>query len=339
MFGILLQFFLCATAIVVAGSFLVRFADAIAEITKLSRLLVGTVLLAGATSLPELTVDISAVRMNMPDLAVGDLLGSCLMNLLILGLLDLSHYSRGKMFSKLGAAHALSGSMCAAMTALVAMALLTGKALADYSIFHVSPFCVLIAIAYGFGIRLNYLDQRISAGDKADREKNDSSSDLLPANITLKKAIWGFSLCAVAILLAGPFLASAAGEIAELSGLGKTFVGTTLVALCTSLPELVSSIVALRVGAWELAIGNIFGSNVFNLLMLIPLDFMLSEPLFAVVSPQHAVTCMAVIIATMIVIAGQIYRVEARTTLIDPDAWLVIITVFGGLALIYYIPS
>lgn len=335
MLGLFVQFFLCAFVIIIAGSFLARFADAIAEITKLGRLIVGTVLLAGATSLPELTVDISAVRMNMPDLAVGDLLGSCLMNLLILGVLDLSHYSRGKMFSKLGAAHALSGSMCAAMTALVAMGLLTGKALEKYSLFHLSPFSFLIAIAYGFGIRLNYLDQRISA---AEQDKEEKAEDLIPANLTLKKAVGGFAICALAILIAGPFLASSAGEIAELSGLGKTFVGTTMVALCTSLPELASSIAALRMGAWELAIGNIFGSNVFNLLMLIPLDLLLPEPLFATVSVNHAVTCMAVIIATMIIIAGQIYRVEARVFLLDPDAWLVIITVFGGLALIYYLP-
>ena len=69
------QFLVCATVIIVAGTFLTRFADAIAELTKLGRLVIGSVLLASATSLPELTVDISAIRMGMPDLAVGDLLG------------------------------------------------------------------------------------------------------------------------------------------------------------------------------------------------------------------------------------------------------------------------
>ena len=89
------QFIVCAGIIILAGTFLTRYADAIAEITKLGRLVVGSVLLAGATSLPELTVDISAVRLGLADLAVGDLLGSSLMNLLILALLDLSHHSRG----------------------------------------------------------------------------------------------------------------------------------------------------------------------------------------------------------------------------------------------------
>ena len=123
----LLQFLLCAAVIIVAGTFLSKYADAIAELTGLGRLLIGSVLLAGATSLPELTVDISAVRLGTMDLAVGDLLGSSLMNLLILALLDLSYHSRGRMLSKQAAAHALSGSVSAVLTCLIALGLLTGK--------------------------------------------------------------------------------------------------------------------------------------------------------------------------------------------------------------------
>jgi len=103
----LLQFLVCAAVIIVAGTLLSKYGDWIAELTGLGRLLIGSILLAGATSLPELTVDISAVRLGAVDLAVGDLLGSSLMNLLILAMLDLSHHSRGRMLSKQGAAHAL----------------------------------------------------------------------------------------------------------------------------------------------------------------------------------------------------------------------------------------
>ena len=160
-----LQFLICAAVIVVAGTFLAKFADTIAEVTKLGRLLVGSVLLAGATSLPELTVDISAVRMNMPDLAVGDLIGSCLANLLILAILDLTTYSRGKMLSKQAAAHALSGSLSVALVAMVGIGLFTGKAFAEWAVFGISPVSILIAIAYAFGVRLVYLDQRMALQD------------------------------------------------------------------------------------------------------------------------------------------------------------------------------
>jgi cation:H+ antiporter len=329
------QFAVCAGVIIVAGTYLARFADAIAELTGLGRLIIGSVLLAGATSLPELTVDISAVRMNMPDLAVGDLLGSSLMNLLILAILDLSHYSRGKMFSKQAAAHALSGSLSAALTAAVGMGLLTGKALAEYTIFNVSPIILLIAAAYALGVRLVYLDQRIAAKER-DAGLQETAD---PRGLTVGQALLGFALCAAAVLIAGPFLASAAGVLADKSGLGKTFIGTTLVALSTSLPELVSSLAAMRLGAFDLAIGNVFGSNAFNMILLVPLDLLHGEPLFAVVSQQHAVTCMAVILATMIAIMGQVYRVESRVRFIDPDAWLVILVTLGSLALLYYLPK
>ncbi|HUE70631.1 MAG TPA: hypothetical protein VMP01_07050 [Pirellulaceae bacterium] len=331
-----LQFLVCALAIIVAGTYLTRFADAIAELTKLGRLLVGSVLLAGATSLPELTVDIAAIRMGMADLAVGDLFGSSLMNLLILAMLDLSTYSRGKMLSKQAAAHALSGSLSAALTALVGVGLLTGKALAEYAIFGVSPVIIVIAIAYALGVRLVYLDQRIAAHGTHEHPLHELP---VPAGMTLGKAFAGFAVCAGVIFVAGPFLAHAAGVIADESGLGKTFVGTTLVALSTSLPELVSSIAALRMGALDLAIGNVFGSNAFNMLLLVPLDFLHPEPLLASVSEGHVITCMAVILATLVVIMGQLYRVESRIHIIEPDAWLVILIVFGALAIIYFFPK
>ena len=84
-------------------------------------------------------------------------------------------------------------------------------------------------------------------------------------------AVAGYLGAALLIFLAAPYLAQAAAQIAAETGLGDTFVGTTLVALATSLPELVATIAAMRMGSLDLAIGNIFGSNAFNMLLLVPL--------------------------------------------------------------------
>jgi cation:H+ antiporter len=319
--------------IIIAGTFLSRYADAIAELTGLGRLLVGSVLLAGATSLPELTVDISAVRLGAVDLAVGDLVGSSLMNLLILALLDLTRHSRGRMLSKQGAAHALSGSVSAALVCLVALGLLTAKALGNYEVLWFQPAVLAVAVAYLFGVRLVYLDQKIS--QRSALEQGALLHESL-AKMTLRKALAGFAVCAVAILLAGPFLAAAADELAEETGLGGTFVGTTLVAFCTSLPELVSSLAAVRLGAHDLAIGNVFGSNAFNMVLLAPLDAVHSGPLLAAVSANHAITCVAAVLATLVAIMGQLYQSESRARFIEPDAWLVIFIVLGALALVYF---
>jgi cation:H+ antiporter len=88
----------------------------------------------------------------------------------------------------------------------------------------------------------------------SEKETAEAEEPILPGTMTMKKAVLGFAACAVAILFTGPFQADAAVTIADGPGLGKTFVGTTLVAVCTSLPELVSSIAALRLGVWDLAI-------------------------------------------------------------------------------------
>lgn len=326
----LIELAVSALAIIIAGTYLSHYADEIAERTGFGRLLIGSVLLAGATSLPELSVDISAVRHDMADLAVGDLMGSSLFNLLILAVLDLSVHSNGMMLSRKAARHALSGNVSAALIGIVAIGLLTQPVLGGGQVLGVSYGLWLVLAAYLFGVRLISCDQQASRAEADHQaEANQAGSG------TWYRPAIGFCLAAGAIVVAGPYLAEAAGLLADATGLGKTFVGTTLVAFSTSLPELVASLAALRMGAHDMAIGNVFGSNAFNMLLLIPLDLAHKGPMLSAVSKSHAVTCVAAIVATLVVVLGQLYQVERRRKLIEPDAWLVIAVVFGALWLIY----
>lgn len=327
-----LQFVISALAIVVAGAALTRFADRIAEATKLGRRLVGSILLAGATSLPELTVDIKAVRLGAPDLAVGDLVGSSLFNLLILALIDLSRHSRGQMFSRTAAAHALSGAASIALTAIAAISILASRQWSGPTFGGVGLGGIAILIAYAFAARLIFYDQQISAQQSEGR----GAKTLARARrTTFPKAIAGFVASAAGIVIAGPFMAESAEKLATLSGLGSTFIGSTLVAFCTSLPELVATITAVRIGAFDLAIGNIYGSNAFNMVLLLPLDLFFPGSLLAAVSPTHAVTCLATILITSVALMGQLYQVESRIRFLEPDAWLVIALVIGSLGMVY----
>jgi len=324
----IVQFLISALVIVGAGTLLTQCADLIAERTGLGRLLIGSILLAGATSLPELTVDISAVRTGMADLAAGDLLGSSLFNLMILAMLDLSTISRGRMLSRLAAGHALSGNFSAALTMLVGMCLMTRPVSAAGELLGISYGLWLVLLGYAMGVRLVYFDQRHSAAQAPEAIEEKKRDGLL-------KPLAGFVVAAGIIVVVGPYLSHAAGRIADLSGLGKTFVGTTLVAFSTSLPELVASIVALKMGAHDLAIGNVFGSNAFNMILLLPLDLVQAGPLLNAVSTSHVVTCQAAVLATMVVVLGQLYQVEKRKRFIEPDATLVLVILFGALWLIY----
>ena len=324
------QFILTAAVIVVAGTFLSRFADVIAELTGLGRLLIGSILLAGATSLPELSVDISAVRKMLPNVAVGDLMGSSLMNLMILGVIDLLPGSRGRALSRISSAHALPGALAIVLTALAAMAIVTRS---NLSVYNISVAGLGLGLAYLFGMRMVYRDQRLSAPmSTADQEVTERAT----RRGALAKAALGFAAAAAVIVVAAPFLADAAGELAELSGLGGTFVGTTLVALSTSLPELVASLAALRMGAPDLALGNILGSNVFNMALLLPLDLAYPGQLFADVAVTHALTALTVIVVTAIVIMGQLYQADRRVRLVEPEGGLIIVLVIGSLVMVFF---
>lgn len=337
MLPVVVEFVFLAAVIVVAGTFLSRSADTIAEVTGFGRLLVGSVLLAGATSLPELTVDISAVRLGLPNLAAGDLLGSSLMNLLILAALDLSMYSRGKMLSRASAGHALSAIVSMALTSWVGLAILTAGSLPVASLWEISLPTWGLVVGYLLGVRMVFLDQRLSMlaleASQAAKASPPTQSE------TQKPPLWKpagiFLTAALVLVLTGPRLAKTAGGLAEISGLGNTFVGTTLVALSTSLPELVSTLVALRMNAVDLAIGNIFGSNTFNMLVFVPLDALHQGSIFASLSASHVVTCLAVIMASTIAVMGQLYGVEKRKPILEPDAWLVVVVIIGALFLVY----
>jgi cation:H+ antiporter len=327
----ILQFVLAAIVIVIAGTFLSRFADEIAEITGLGRLLIGSILLAGATSLPELTVDISAVRGGLPNIAFGDLLGSSLFNLMILAVLDLSTQSRGWMLSRQAAGHALSGTVSVSLTALVGICLVTQSLSAHGQFLGISYGLWLVLIGYALGVRLVYYDQQVAAASTAKTPVLDDGEKPL----SWKKTVAGFLIAAICIVIAGPYLADAAGKISDATGLGKSFVGTTLVAASTSLPEFVASMAALRMGAHDLAIGNVFGSNAFNMLLFPILDLFAPGPLLADVSSGHAITAFAAILATQVVVLGQLYLVERRRRVIDPDATLVLLIIFGALYIVY----
>lgn len=331
-----LQFLVCAAVIVAAGAALTRFGDIISEKTKLGGLLVGSILIAGATSLPELAIDINALRMESPDLAVGDLFGSSLFNLLILAVLDLTRHSHGQMLSKTSANHALAATTSIALTAIAAIFILLGSQLQDVTLLRLGPGSFALLAAYIIGIRIVYFGQKAAGGKKSEGDAENRKAPLL-GKLGLKGAIVGYLVCAAAILAAAPFLARAAKELAEQTGLGGTFFGTIFVALCTSLPEMVTTFSAVRMNAFDLALGNIFGSNCFNMLLFVPLDVVDAGSLLSSVSPTHVYTALCTVVVTSVAILGQLFRVEKKKHFLEPDAWLTIILIVASLTGLYFV--
>jgi len=331
---IVFQFISSALLIIVAGSFLTKFADNIADATGWGKMFIGGLLLAGATSLPELMVDLKAVEMNLPDLAVGDLLGSSLFNLLILSTLDFSFPSafRRTAFSPVFLHHSLAATLTILLTSIVGIGIMSRL---EISFFGVSIFSWAIVLVYLYGLRLIFIEANNKPTEDAVSRETKRLNWM--RNRPLSLALLGYITSALVILIAAPYLVHAADKLAKISGLGHTFIGTTLVALATSLPELVATLAAFRMGAPDLALGNIFGSNAFNMILFVPLDFMYPKVLFSSVRSIHAVTAFSVVGATSIAIIGQLYRKKERSRLSEPSSEIVVVAILLFLFLLYYI--
>jgi cation:H+ antiporter len=326
----LLEFLASAAIIVVSGIGMARTADTISRVTGLGQLLGGALLVATATSLPDLLVGINAVNRGWVDLAVGDLLGAALINMLVLAGLDMLKPSRGRMLSRAAAAHALSGTMSMTLLALVGIAVFIADTI-DVTVGGVSIWLWMVVGAYFLGLRLVFFDQRF-----ADKQVGQDAKRI-SAQTGLIKPLIGYLTSAGLIFFAAPMLARSANQLAELMGVGNTFFGTLFLPLCTTLPELVAGLTAVRIRAFALVVGNAFGTIAFNLLLLAPIDFAYDGSLMAAASAAHVVTCFAAILVIAITVMGQLYNSERRIVFLEPDALLIITLVVAAFGLIYYL--
>lgn len=300
-----LEFALCMAVIGAAGSRLSRYGDVIARRTGIGGNLVGLVLLATVTSLPELVTGIGAVALaQVPDIAVGNVLGACVMNLAMIVVLDFLH--RGEsVYTRASHGHILSAAFVIMLAGFVAFNLLlaaNGVVLAMGSIGYYSP---LIAALYVLAVKTVFNYERAQPPGAA-------AADHHPG-LTLRQAVLRYALAAGAVVLAALWLPFAAERLAAAMGWNQTFVGTLFVALATTLPELTVTVAALRLGAVDMAIGNLFGSNLFNLLLLAVDDlFYLPGPLLSHVAPVHALSALSAMMMSGLAIAGLFYRPRGR---------------------------
>jgi cation:H+ antiporter len=257
-----LEFVLSGAVVAAAGIRLARDGDAIAARTGLGGLWVGAILVAAATSLPELTTDIAAVRQGHPSLAVGDLFGSNLANLAILAIADLA-VRHTRILTRVAINQALVGVLGICLAAIAAAGVLSSS----FSLAGLAWPTLAIAFTYGAGMRLLHRNR--------PEPPFRTAEDVVAARrraAPLRRAITGFGLSALVILIAAPFLARSAVLVAVQLGLSTGFMGLLLVALATSLPELAVSVESIRNKAYDLTVGNLLGSNCFNMAALVVLD-------------------------------------------------------------------
>jgi cation:H+ antiporter len=327
-------FIICAALIFFTGRNLSKYGDMIADHLGLGKAWIGLILMASVTSLPELVVGISSVTIvGSADLATGDVLGSCVFNLMILSVLDV--FVKGKpLFTKTSTTHVMAGSMGIILVAMAGLGIfLTNDII-------LTPWIGLTSIAF---IIVYFLAMKvIYAFERSNIPETAITNAVHKLNlIPLRKAILFYVLNAIAVIGAALFLPGFAETIAKETGLGESFVGTLFLAASTSFPEMAVSFSALRMGSFDMAVGNLMGSNIFNILILAIDDiFYTKGQLLKDASDSNIVSVFAVIIMTSIAIAGLSFQKRGKKRfLLAIDTFLILLVYIVNLIILYQLTS
>ncbi|MBN3039399.1 MAG: hypothetical protein JW869_08300 [Candidatus Omnitrophica bacterium] len=329
-----LQFILTAALVVCSGYMICIYADKVAQITKLGRTFIGLMLLAVVTSLPELIVSISATRIGALDLVLGDLFGSNLFNLSIVGFILLIFVKQPTKI-KLDPSHFISSGFSLLFIALAAIGIVFYYSISpgpSESRIFVDAETALIFVIYIYGAYAIFRNERTK-----------ESKSLTPEENSQKLTVWLKFICYSAILVCSAVLLAHLGEkISHIPfkgiALGETFVGSLFVAITTSLPELTVGFSAVKLGFFDMALGNIFGSNMFNMFILSISDLVLGrDVILSSVSILHLFTALFVIISTALVMASLVYRSQKETSGLAWDSVSIIFVYFAANMLIFYL--
>lgn len=249
------------TTLVQGARFLINGSTSIAKKYHISDIVIGLTIVSLGTSLPELIINLFASFTDNSSLAIGNIFGSNIANvLLILGLSALFNplpLRRNTIFSEIP-------------FALIATLLAGFLANASFTETEVGLFFSRsdgIIMMFFFFMFMIYIF-RIARDDKSIEEQSMSTSVIL----SQKKSYFFIGLGMVMLFFGGEWVVNGATSIATDLGFSKEFIGLTVVAIGTSLPELVTSVIAARRKSVDIAVGNIIGSNIFNLLWVLGLS-------------------------------------------------------------------
>ncbi len=302
-----IEFLLCLVIILFAGTRLARYGDIIAEKTGLGGIWVGLVLLAAITSVPEIATGVSsAALVGSADLAVGTLFGSNLFNLAILALLDAFHpYT--PILSLVSSRHRLLTGGVIVITAVAGASVLAGEALSGISLGWLGVPSIAILLFYLLVVR------RISRLERNEPPPPPAASPRY-REVSIRGVWLKFALAAAAVIGAGIWVSFLGDEIAQVTGWDTSFVGSLFLAISTSMPELVVTFAALRLGAIDMAVADILGSNMFNMAIIFPVDlFYTREAILSAASSVHVITAAAGVAMSLMVILGLYFRQRRKT--------------------------
>lgn len=327
-----------AVAVWLAGTRVSRYADAIARISGVGHMAVGLVLLGGITSLPEIAVVLFSASAQNPALAVNNLLGGVAMQKAVLAGADALIGSDALTVVVSSPALMLQG----ALSILVLVVVAAGIAVGDTLLFGIGIWSWTILALYIFSIwmlsqtegRMPWRAHENSPPPESHRASEQES--LRPEHMSLKAEI-GKTIVAAMVILAAGFLLSQTGDaIANQTGLGQSFVGAVLLAFATSLPEISTVVSAMRLRQYEMAISDILGTNLFNVMLIFLADALYAGPPVLNETGNFSLfTSLLGILLTVIYLIGLIERRNRTIARMGIDSLVTLVAYGGGLYLLY----
>jgi len=284
--------------IVFTGSKLSRYGDILGEKLGLSGSWIGVVLLAAVTSLPEMFSGVSASALvRQPDLAIGNIYGACVMNLVVVAIISTLH-TGGPISAKVGREQSLSVALGIIAVALSGIGLFVSRRILPVSLFDVGLFSFAIFIFYLVAQQMIF---------RQEKENPSRQGESQYSHIGMRSAVLKFSAAGAVIVAAGLYLPKVADELAMTMGWGRSFVGTIFMSLATTSPELVVSVSALRMGQAGMALGNLFGSCIFNISLIFIDDIFYKGAILADASPTHIFTAFLTLAMMGVALTGLLF--------------------------------
>lgn len=327
--------FMAAGALVwLAGSRLARYADAFAEKTGIGRVAVGMILLGSVTSLPEITIATTSTLQGAPMLSITDVLGSAALNVVILAIADAT-FRRGALTSVQGSGRV----MLQGVLGIVVMALSIGAYVAgDVLFLGIGVWSWLMLSVYLLSVAILTSAKNVEAWKPADPPKKQQQVHDEAEEWSLTRLGLRTGLAAVGILVAGVVLAQTGTALAEQTGLGLSFFGAVFLAVTTSLPEITMTTTLARRGQYEMAISGIFGTNLFNVTIIVLVDALHpGGPVLPEVGQAASVGALIGIVLTSIYLVGLIERRDRAFLRMGYDSIAVLLTYAAGLFVLYQV--
>ena len=342
---LIIEFVICASVIFFAGSKLALYAYQIGKRTGLGQIWIGVMILAMLTSLPELVTNIGAVTIaRQPNLALGNILGSNAFNLAIIAFLDILQ-KKAHILIHVKTEHILSAGFGILLMGVVVIALVLTKVIGMFGkglgyICSATILCIYVIAV----ILITRLGRRTTDGG-SNRQKVTKTEGNDVSKMSDIKVMSIFFMAAIIVVLAGIWLVKIGDSLSSpfylfnlRIDLGATFVGSLFLAFATSLPEVAVSAGAVKIGAFDMAISNVLGSNLFNM-FVIPISdiFYKGNNIFLGVSPVHVLTAIVGIILTSLVIIGLIYRSRKNILYLGWDTISIIVVYILGMFILFQV--